>query len=281
MEGLALTVAGQAAAGEDLTGLYGFGGLHGGAVAALLLAQMQPTVAPDFRPVEITTHYLSPVTEPPAVRVEVLREGVRTTQVRAIATVGDNPVATAEAVFSRAQTRPADSARALPVLTPTLPSGITAIDDSQPFAVPAEFMPLARLLEIRPATPTLPFSGADEAALCAWIRLLDPGHGPGSDRHPTRGPRIRPLARLLILVDSLAPSYAALLRGLTPVPTVRMTVHFSPEAHRDASTGDDGWVLVRGNTGQAGADRWLTESLDVWTSSGTHLASATQLRTVR
>ncbi|MQA62276.1 MAG: hypothetical protein GEU86_12415 [Actinophytocola sp.] len=72
--------------------------------------------------------------------------------------------------------------------------------------------------------------------------------------------------RVLILADALAPSYAAVLTELTPIPAVGMTVHLS-----DAGTRPDfDWVLVHSKTTMADANRWVT-----------HLATATQLRVVR
>ena len=124
-------------------------------------------------------------------------------------------------------------------------------------------MPISTRFEIRPATQGLPFSGAGEARLCAWVRLTEPVEDPWE--------------RLLLLADALAPSYAAVLTDPRPIPTVRMTVRFTPEV---AST-EFSWVLVDATTIDAGVDGWLTEAIHLWSEAGTLLASSSQLRLVR
>lgn len=141
--------------------------------------------------------------------------------------------------------------------------GLTPLDQARRFVVPPDFVPITTRIEIRPATTTLPYSAASRPELCAWVRLSDPLDDP--------------LERLLVLADALAPSYAAVLTDLRPVPTIRMTARFTPQA----TTVDFDWVLLRAHTPEAGADGWLTETVTVWTPDGQPLASSSQLRTVR
>jgi Acyl-CoA thioesterase C-terminal domain len=61
------------------------------------------------------------------------------------------------------------------------------------------------------------------------------------------------------------------------IPTVRLTVRFTPEV---AST-EFSWVLVDATTIDAGVDGWLTEAIHLWSEAGTLLASSSQLRLAR
>jgi hypothetical protein len=131
------------------------------------------------------------------------------------------------------------------------------------FTIPTEIVPFAAHTEIRPVTEALPYSGAPEPELVAWIRLVE------DDRPPD-------LARLIVLVDSLAPSYSAVLTDLSLVPTVELTVVPSDGLGRASSP----WVLVRATTRSATASGWIDEVIDAWGPDGTHLASAHQLRVV-
>lgn len=244
---------------ERLRTVYGFGGLHGGILSAMLLGRMRSAVDVSFRPVELTTQFIVPTREMPSFHVSVLRRGRRNAQVTATATAPDGSiVATADAVFAACADTPITHR-----LSPGPPSGVTPIESASPIVIDPQFMPLATAFEIRPATSTLPYTGGEDAELCAWIRLT--------------GPAPEPQSRLLILADALAPSYAATLSVLAPIPTVRMAVHFAPTTQSI----DDEWVLLRARTPHADDDGWLSESLDLWTPDGVHLASSTQLRIVR
>jgi hypothetical protein len=83
--------------------------------------------------------------------------------------------------------------------------------------------------------------------------------------------------RLTILIDSLAPSYTALLTELKAVPTVEMTAALSAGAAEAVFD----WVLVLARTTSADTSGFVRESIDVWAEGGEHLASCMQLRVVR
>jgi hypothetical protein len=125
------------------------------------------------------------------------------------------------------------------------------------FAVPPAFAPFSRHTEIRPVGSARPFRGGPEPELLAWLRLTD------DDLPPDE-------ARLVRLMDALAPSYAAVLDAPTPIPSVTFTVtpgHGLPAAMSP-------WVLLRARTSACGRDGWLLERLDAWAPDGTHLGSA-------
>ncbi|KHL09105.1 UNVERIFIED_CONTAM: hypothetical protein LK11_54815 [Mumia flava] len=237
---------------------HGFGGLHGGLTTALLLRAMRSAAARALRPVEVTAHLVRPITESPQLDTAIAHTGRALTLASAAATSGERPAAHATAVLAapldpRAPGGPAAWAE-------PRPTDVRPVANAERFAIPPELVPIATRFEIRPATARLPFSAADAPELCAWIRLTDPVEDPWE--------------RLLVLADALAPSYAAVLAAPRPVPTVRTSVRFVPEA---ATTVFD-WVLVRATTTHAGADGWLTETIHVWSPDGTTLATASQLR---
>jgi hypothetical protein len=144
-----------------------------------------------------------------------------------------------------------------------MPKGIVGRSDADRYVIPPEFVPISERMEIRAALDVLPYSGSAEPVLCGWVRLTD--DVPSSEE------------RLTILIDSLAPSYTAVLTELKAVPTVEMTVAVSATA---AETAFD-WVLVLARTTSADTAGFVRESIDVWTEGGEHLASCTQLRVVR
>ena len=80
--------------------------------------------------------------------------------------------------------------------------------------------------------------------------------------------------RGIILMDSLAPSYAAVLQSPGALPTVTYSV--SPGSYlADASSP---WILLRARTEVASRDGWIVERLDAWGHNGKHLGAGEQLR---
>lgn len=257
-DALSALLGGKPVEGEQFAQLFGFGGLHGGVVAALLLNAMVGAVELAQRPIEMTVHFGAATRARPDVVPTVVRAGRRSSLIRADAVVAGRSAATATATFARAES-PALGA----VVAPRLPDGLTPLADAAVVTIPAEFVPIFGAMELRAATDALPFSGSSAPELTAWIRL--------------RSEVADPLQRLLVLVDGLAPSYSAILTLPVAIPTVRLTVRFSPAALSATSE----WVLIRARTSEAADDGWLSETIDLWTVDGEHLVSATQLRTSR
>lgn len=241
----------------DLQPFHGFGGLHGGLTAALLLRRARTCVGADRVPVETTVHFLRPVTSLPDLTADVVLDGRSTTVVASAASTSTTVAASATTVLSAPRTS------TTPCVVATFPDDLIALDQTQPFVVPPEFVPISTRTEVRPARPALPFTGQDHPRLSAWIRLTEPVPDP--------------FERLLILADVLAPSYAAVLTELRSIPSVRISVHFAPAV----ATTPFEWVLVTAETGAAGIDGWLSEDLTIWTPNGTLLATSTQLRAIR
>lgn len=254
--------------------LWGFGGLHGGLAVALVLADLvRNTDVSSLRHVSAVFHH--GVRDRIKVSSELVRSGSGITtatgridgldgpssndgpSVSGRPSATARPSVTATAVFG-------PSIEAAPVRPPRPPSGIGRPADWDSFEVPREFVPFAAHTEIRPVGTALPFLGGPEPELVAWIRLVE------DDRPPD-------VLRFLVLVDALAPSYAAILTDVAPIPTVELSARPGDGLDRAESP----WVLVSARTTSASGGGWLDEQIDVWGVDGDHLGSSRQLRMVR
>jgi acyl-CoA thioesterase len=242
---------------EDQKSFNGFTGLHGGLAVAMLVRQMRMLVPADRALVSVTARFIRPLVWPIVVDTDVVRNGGTVTIACATASSEPGTSVEANATFGiRAE-------RDIPVFAPQMPNGLVKRSDAATFVIPPEFVPISERMEIRAAVEVLPYSGSAHPVLCGWVRLRD--DVPSSDEQIT------------ILIDSLAPSYTAVLTELKAVPTVEMSVQVSAGAV--GSTFD--WVLVLARTTSADACGFVRETIDMWSEGGQHLASCTQLRIVR
>ena len=236
--------------------LRGFGGIHGGLTLALMTSAMQRQAAGE--PLRsITARYHRPITGEFGIEVTPLRSGqaVRTLAARA---TGQNGLYV-DATGAFGPPRHAG----WPLIAPRPPAAPSPADCAV-FAVPPEFAPISAYLEVRPVGPNRPYAAGTEPALTAWIRLREDELPPGT-------------SRLILLMDALAPSYAAILSALAPIPTVELTVRPSQSLARASSP----WVLLHARTRAASADGWIDEEIHAWGPDGAHLGSAQQLRLMR
>lgn len=231
-------------------------GLQGGLAAALLLRRMRALVASDRDPVQLGVRFIRPLGGTVDIAAAPVRSGALVSWVSATASADGKIGMTADAAFGAPRTSD----------TPPIAAPMPAVLDwkeGTTLPLPEIFGPVAQLIELRPALTVLPYSGSDTAVLGAWLRLKD--DVAAADE------------RLVILADSLAPSYAAVLNGFKAIPTVEMTMQLSEAAGRTATD----WVLVRSETTLADTRGWLRETIDLWSDDGTQLATASQLRIVR
>lgn len=236
--------------------LWGFQGLHGGLATALLASAMREHA--DGRPLRnITAHFHRAITDEFSVATRPLRSSSRGTVVTATAGTRKGACLDATAVFGT------PGAPAGPLVAPSAPSAPLP-EDCEVFTVPPEFVPVASQAEIRPVGPNRPFTNGDDPELTAWIRLIEDDEPPD-------------LYRLTFLMDALAPSFAAVLKELQPIPTVELSVR-PADGLRDAISP---WVLLHARTLLATADGWVDERIDAWDPDGVHLGAAQQLRLVR
>ncbi|MGK5730988.1 thioesterase family protein [Streptomyces sp. URMC 124] len=257
-----VALLGRPSGAEIATGshLHGFGGFHGGLTLALLASAMQDAaaeVAPGLRLQSATARFLRPIGDDFRLETSLLRAGRTLTTLGGRAVTEKGVHVEASAVFGNPQ--PA----AWQPFAPEVPDAPPP-QECDVFVIPPEFVAISTYLEIRPVGPSRPYAGGAEPELIAWIRILE------DERPPD------PL-RFVFLMDSLAPSYAAVLSTLALVPTVELTVR--PGAHLAQASSP--WILLRARTRSATAEGWVDEEIDAWGRDGTHLGSAQQLRIVR
>lgn len=249
---------GQAVPGHLVLGehLRGFGGIHGGLALALMTSAMQRQAAGE--PLRsVTARYHRAIAGEFRIEVTPIRSGQAVRTLAARATGQKGLYADATGVFG-------PPLRAgWPLVAPRPPAAPSPAD-CEVFPVPPEFVRISAYLEIRPVGPSRPYGAGTEPALTAWVRLREDDHPPGT-------------SRLILLMDALAPSYAAILSTLAPIPTVELTVRPSENLTRASSP----WVLLQAQTRAASADGWIDEEIQAWGPDGAHLGSAQQLRLMR
>lgn len=244
--------------------LWGYGGLHGGLALAMLARTMRHP--DDVGPVRsATARFDRPLTGAMTAHIEWPRKG------RAVATVSAQQpegASLAAAWLITGSPRPADHDhndgfhRGV-VIEPVAPSAPPPADCER-FSVPTGQVPITAFLEVRPIGLNRPYRGGGSPELTAWVRLTEDEQPPDP-------------YRLILLMDALAPSYAAVLTEPVPIPTVEFSVRMGDGLRRVASP----WVLLHAKTTCASRDGWIHEHLEAWDIAGTHLATAQQTRVTR
>jgi acyl-CoA thioesterase len=235
-------------------GWWSWSGAHGGLSVALVTAALRRAVGDDIPLRSVTAQLLAPIDDRVRLEADVLRRGRSVVTATGSARQDGRPHLTATAVFGRPGRTTTSPAPPAPLSPPR--------DALAPFLVPRDVLPFTQHTEVRPVGINRPFEGGTTAELTAWVRLTD-------DDRPVDE------LRMIVLLDCLAPSIAAVLPAMTAVPTVELTVHLG----RDVRSATSPWILVHSRTDLAD-DGWCSERLDAWSPDGTHLAAATQLRLV-
>jgi hypothetical protein len=236
--------------------LWGFGGLHGGLALALMVAAMGQHAPGESRLRSASIQLHQPLTGTIPITTALRRSG-RTTTIGAQA--GSDGVVLADATAIFAAERQTSLLPVAPLAPPAPP-----VLDCERFVVPPELVPISAFIDIRPVGANRPYAGCPEPELTAWARLTEDDQPPDA-------------LRLIVLLDALAPSYAAVLSAPLPIPTVVLTANVGHRATPAASP----WVLLHARTRWADTDAWLEEQIEAWAPDGTHLGSASQLRLVR
>lgn len=234
--------------------LWTFSGAHGGLVLAMLTTAMRERAA-GRRLRQVSGQFRRPLRG--EFELEVVDEGVGKTVTWSSAHAKTRGAAavSASAVF-------AAGALELAPFAPVMPSAPPP-SECPTFTVPEDFVPFSRRTEIRPVGSARPYSGGDQPELVTWLRFVEDDLPPDDER-------------LIVLMDSLAPSYAAVLSALAPIPTVT----FSVTPGVGLSSASSPWVLLRARTEVSRGDGWLVERLDAWAPDGAHLGSGEQVRLV-
>lgn len=214
----------------------GFGGLHGGLTLALLARAMRQDAPDDTRLRSAKVRLHRPLSETFEIDTQVVRSG-RVTALAGQAGKDGAVQADAAAIFGAerpASFRPVSRQRRQHRRRQT----------AKLFAIPPEFVPISTFMEIRPVGHNRPYAGCPEPELTAWIRLTEDDQPPDA-------------YRFLLLMDALAPSYAAVLTDLQLIPTVELTVRPGQELQHASSP----WILLHaGPAGRAPTAGWISRS---------------------
>ncbi|MGW5876966.1 acyl-CoA thioesterase [Nocardiopsis terrae] len=232
----------------------GFGGTHGGLVAAAL--QQAVTDLLGGTPGTLSAHFLQAVPPGPAeIRVRRLRGG---RSASALATI--DGLATALVRHSHG-----------PEAHPTIRSGDASPPERRPdpeslerFTPPRALVAFGSHVDIRPLGASRPLAAGTDPAYEAWIRI--------SPQAPDVG-HLDARSRRLILVDAMPPGLFAVWNRPAPVPTLELSVHFAP------CSDDSPWHLVRHRTVWASADLCVDETT-LHTRHGELAAQGRQLRRI-
>lgn len=236
--------------------LWGFGGLHGGLLLAVLAERAQRS-APGVPLRSVTGRYHRAVRDRFTVSAVPLKERGSVLAFATQARSGETLFADATVMLGTAQSDrfPSRTLQAPPVpppaACPVLP-------------VPREFVPASSQVQVRLAGPNQPYGAQPDAQLLAWVRITTDDLAPDT-------------LRLLFLLDVLAPSYSAVLDEMRPVPTLELGAQFTGPLREDASP----WLLLSARTDHAPGDGWLIEDFDAWAEGGQHVAAARQTRIIR
>jgi hypothetical protein len=234
--------------------LWGFGGLHGGlALAVLTKAMYSAEDAGVMRSATVRLH--RPINQVFTVAITRPRRGRASAD--AFRVDGDRLCLASASLVTGAV-----RSQWLQPVAPDRPS-VPPHGHCERFAVPPGLVPIGQFFEVRPTDGRRPYAGGPRPVLTAWLRLTE------DDQPPD-------VFRLIMLMDALAPSYAAVLTTPQAIPTVELTVRYAGGLQGASSP----WILLRASTTWVSADGWLNEHLDAWDPAGTHLASADQLRTI-
>lgn len=240
---------------EPGSSLWGFGGVHGGLTLALLVRAVQQKAGP-LRPASVSATFVKPLRGSFDISLNRVHAGRSAQFWTAGANAGGGQtVVAADVILSGTSA----SREAIALRKPPAPPP----EDCPPFRVPPSLVPFSTRTEIRPVGVNRPFGGGAEAELTAWLRLTADDEAPD-------------VARFVMLMDSLAPSYAAILDGPVPIPTVVLSVSPKPALGKT----DSPWVLLRARTVACSEDGWVDEHLDAWSPEGLYLGHGYQRRLV-
>jgi acyl-CoA thioesterase len=231
-------------------------GPHGGYLAAIVLRAMIATIDDPARPPRsFTTHFANAPEEGPVeIETSVEREGRSLTTISARMTQGGRLVALSLAAFS--SPRPGFDFDDAPMPAAGAPG------EGFPVPISGENIPpFLGNFDMRWLFGGAPFSGADEAVVGGWLRILDAG--------------VADAPAIACLLDAWAP--AIFPRADRPVvcPTIDLTVHFRTAFPVSGAAAGD-YHLGRFTSTMA-RDGFFEEDGALWTADGKLVAQARQL----
>ena len=236
--------------------LTGFGGIHGGYVAATALRAACQSGAAAGRPLRmLSIQFLAPV-EPGALKlvsdVESAGRSMKLVSLRAEQETGLR--ALVRVLFGEG--RPAVQYPASP--PPQLPPPELCSPLLEKSAPEAE---AGLLVEHRPAAAPLPLSGGDRAEIAVWMRVAE---NPSLDA-----------STATMLADAGPPALYGHLDRFVAMPSVSITIYYAVSSARMGGN----WVLAMLRTRWA-QDGYAFEEGELWSEAGQLLLCVNQVRRV-
>lgn len=225
---------------------------YGGFTAALLLATAK-SASDELPPLRSALiNFTAPVSEPPLIASEILRQGRNVTTIATTARNGGKVAATGTFSFGRAQ----DSHVAATFPAPAAP----APEDTPEYVPPGVRLPVAFFdnFEIKLIDGTLPFAGVDRGYVRMWARHRDPAM-----RHRIEG--------LIAIADLPPPAVFTMLTRPGPNSSVNWIVNLLDHA---PATRDGWWMIESAMT--AGHDGYSSQVMRVWNTEGALLIDGMQ-----
>lgn len=268
----ALTLAGRNAWRTTITSAVGgFGGTHGGYIAALALRALACTIADARRqPRFLAVQLLEPVQPGPlTIQTQADRIG-RSMAVSSLSmTQEGRTVTTASASF-------ATSSPSISYLGQSFPP-VPRPEACEPLTSAPINTGIGAFIDYRPAAAPLPLTGADLARIQVWMRLKNARSTSEAARDETIDPEtIDPLLLATLLADSAPPALYARLDRPRPIPSASITLHYTGAG---AQIARNGWVLGNFQTLHAG-EGYAIEDGELWTPEGGLLLCSRQLRRI-
>jgi acyl-CoA thioesterase len=231
-------------------------GPNGGTIAAMIVRALTETVGDNVRlPRSLTIHYTAAPQEGPLrIATKVERAGRSLSTVTARVEQGERLVAIAIAAFSAAREGAVDFAH---LQMPDVPRP----EEIEQFEHGDQYPPFMDNWDFRWAAGAPLWSGADEALVGGWVRLVEP--------QEWDYPLITQLS------DVWFPAVFPMLDGPNPVPTVDLTIHFRAELPLAALQAGD-FALVRFWT-RVSTHGFIEEDGEIWAPDGTLIAQSRQL----
>lgn len=236
-------------------------GAFGGLAAALLLSAMEEEVAdPERTPRSFTISFCAPCVGDFELRSELVRKGSRVAHANArIVSASTGDVMTmATASFCRARN---DSTSYATAVMPRVGSATDHRDF--PRGVPG-IPKFFDQIDARFCGDVMPFSGAKEARVAAWLRMR-----PELDLEVDAS-----IAAMLL--DILPPAVAATFEMPRPLASVNFTVDFFSALPLRPTPSRDAFYLASITSRWAG-EGYTEELRDLWTEGGALLAQCRQL----
>lgn len=231
-------------------------GPNGGTIAAIVMRALIAAVGDDERlPRSLTIHYTAAPREGPLrIATQIERAGRSLTTATARVAQGDRLVALAIGAFSRPRRGAAEFSR-LPMPAAPSPGAI------EQFPRGDEFPRFMDNWDLRWAAGERLWSGASEAVVGGWARLVDP--------QPWDYPLLTQMS------DVWFPAVFPMLDGPNLLPTVDLTIHFRAELPLEA-LGPDDFAFAR-FVSRVAAHGFVEEDGEIWAPDGTLVAQSRQL----